>query len=82
MILVDVYVPSLDKTYDFSLNDQASIAAVIEEISEMISQNEQCEMIKNPEELLLCSYDQRKILDMNTCLEENEIRSGSHLMLV
>jgi hypothetical protein len=82
MILVDVYVPSLDKTYDFSLNDQASIAAVIEEISEMISQNEQCEMIKNPEELLLCSYDQRKILDRNTCLEENEIRSGSHLMLV
>jgi uncharacterized ubiquitin-like protein YukD len=82
MILVDVYVPSLDKTYDFSLNEQSPVYAVIEEISEMISQNEQCEMIKDPETLLLCSYDQGKILDRNTCMEEHGIRSGSRLMLV
>ena len=36
MILVDVYVPSLDDTFDFMLDENTEIDKVILEISEMI----------------------------------------------
>ena len=40
MILTDVYVPSVDKIYDFQLNEKVPVSTVIEEITEMISQKE------------------------------------------
>ena len=40
MVLVDVFVPSVDKTYNFSLNENVTIDAVILEITEMIEQKE------------------------------------------
>ena len=34
MILVDIFVPGIDKNYDFQLNETIIISAVIEEIGE------------------------------------------------
>ena len=36
MILVDIYVPSLDKTYDFQVDETVQTEKLIMEIAEMI----------------------------------------------
>ena len=52
MILVDIKVPGVEQTYDFSLDENAPIALVMEEIVEMIGQKEHCSIAGNKEELL------------------------------
>ena len=36
MILVDIYIPSVDKNYDFQVNENVSVENLTMEISEMI----------------------------------------------
>ncbi len=36
MILVDVYIPSLDETLDFRIDETAKVTNVVQEISEMM----------------------------------------------
>ena len=36
MILVDIYIPSLDETFDFRIDETAKITNVVQEISEMM----------------------------------------------
>ena len=82
MILVDVTVPSVEKTYDFSLDENAQIALVMEEIVEMISQKEHCSIIGNKEDLLLCKYDAQIVLDKQATLKDCGIVTGNKLLLV
>ena len=42
MIMADVYVPSIGRQYDFSLDEQAQISQLIPEIAEVICQKENC----------------------------------------
>lgn len=82
MILVDVTVPSVEKTYDFNLDENAQIALVIEEIAGMICQKEHCEIIGNKEELLLCRYEEQVVLDRASTLRESGLENGGRLLLV
>ena len=45
MIMADVYVPSIGRQYDFSLDEQAQISHLIQEIAEVICQKENCNLI-------------------------------------
>ena len=51
MIMADVYVPSIGRQYDFSLDEQATIGLLIPEIAEVICQKENCTLGGNPAEL-------------------------------
>ena len=82
MILVDVMIPSIDKSYDFNVDENAQIALVMEEIVEMISQKEQCKIIGNKENLLLCQYAGQAILNKQMTLKEYGITNGYKLLLV
>ena len=82
MILVDVTVPSVEKTYDFNLDENAQIALVIEEIAEMISQKEHCSIIGNKEDLLLCNYEGQVVLNKMASLKDYGLTNGNHLLLV
>ena len=82
MILVDVVVPSVDKSYDFNLDENAQIALVMEEIVGMICQKEQCKIIGDKTNLLLCRYDGQVILDKQMTLRECGIMNGYKLLLV
>lgn len=82
MILVDIYVPSVDQEYDFHVDETVRIAAIIEEIASVISQKEQCELKGSLAELLLCSIGDRSILPREKTLEDCDISNGSRLMLV
>ena len=82
MILVDIYVPSTDQEYDFQLDQNATISAVIDELVELISQKERCTLMGPVTRLSLCSREQQKILPNDCTLAECNIRTGSQLILV
>lgn len=82
MIMVDVYVPALDREYDFCLNQDVEIGAVIKEISGMIAYKEHSEIVGNVGELMLCDRDNGVILDSSRTLCACRIQTGSKLMLV
>jgi len=82
MILVDIYVPSTDQEYDFQLDQNASVASVVEELAELISQKERCVLQSNPGMFSLCSREFQSVLPMNCTLNECGIRTGSRLILV
>lgn len=82
MILVEVYVPSFNKEYDFNLDENAKIGTLIEEIAEMISQKEQCKISGEIEELMLCIPEKKCILSKNQSLQESGVYTSSKIMLV
>lgn len=82
MILVDIYVPSVDQEFDFGLDEAAKISNIIEEIASMISQKEQCELKGNIDELLLCSLHDNTILPRGKTLKECNISNGYRLMMI
>lgn len=82
MILVDIYVPSLDRTYDFQLNERVAINTVIEEISDMIGQKEHSKINGKVSELLLCEYKTQSPLKKALSLEQSGIKNGDKLILI
>ena len=82
MILVDVFVPSVDKTYDFQINENAPIHTVLEEISEMIGQKERSGVVGDVNKLQLCDRESRSVLDKGRTLADYEISTGKSLILV
>lgn len=82
MVLVDVYVPSVEKTYDFQLNETIAVDTLIEEISEMIGQKEHSEIKGDVSELVLCNMSTREVLNKNMTLAEQGIITGNSLILV
>ena len=82
MILVDIAVPSVDRSYDFNLDENAPITMVLEEVIGMICQKEQCKLIGDKAELLLCKYEGQIILNKEKTLKECGIKNGNRLLLV
>lgn len=82
MILVDIYVPSVDQTYNFSLSEDIGIEAIVNEIIGMISQKEQTVLVGNQNELNLYSINDKRILPRDNTLLDCNIMTGGALMLV
>lgn len=82
MILVDIYAPSVNQTYDFNLDENAKISLIIDEISSMICQKEQCELKGNVRELLLVSQRLESSLNPDNTLSYYNITPGDKLLLV
>ena len=82
MILVDVFVPSVNKVYDFQLSETTRISTVIEEISEMIGQKERAAIVGNVAELLLCDRRTQRVLERNKTLAECNIITGQSLIFI
>lgn len=82
MILVDIYVPVIDKRYDFQLDENIPVELVIKEIAEMICRKEQCLLLGEPSELMLWGIRKKSKLNWWDTLYEGNIQSGECLMLV
>lgn len=82
MILVDIYIPSLDKTYDFQVDESVPSEKLILELAEMIGNESKTPGKPQAEKMLLCSLDQEMILGKNSSLQSYGIKNGSKLMLV
>lgn len=82
MILVDIYAPSVNETFDFSLEETAKVSVVIDEISEMIAQKVQAGIQGDVREFLLVSQNHRCILSPMKTLAYYEIQTGDKLILI
>lgn len=82
MILVDVYIPSVDDNFDFMLDEDTEIRKIIMEINEMISKKMKSNKIEHVNDFLLYSMEQERILNKEQTLYASGIRDGSRLMLV
>lgn len=82
MILVDIYVPAVGNVYDFQLDEEEKIGAIVEEIGELVGQKEHCQISGNIGELLLCSRENKQILPKNLTLSASGIHNGSSLILL
>lgn len=82
MILVDIFVTSLDKSYDFQLNENVKIETIIEEISEMVCQKERMKVVGNASGLMLCDMHAHMVLEKDKTLSESGVSTGNKLMLI
>ena len=82
MIMVDVLIPSVGRKYNFNLEEEAKIAELIAEITEVICQRENCTLEGKADGLHLCSIEQAKILSAEASLRQYGITYGSQLLLV
>lgn len=82
MILVDIYIPALDKTYDFHVDENVPVGNLIMEIAEMIGNETKSGNRLSVDKFLLCSMDQERIFRKKSSLRSYGIRNGSRLMLV
>lgn len=82
MILVDIYVPAVDQSYDFSLDERAQVSDIIEELVEMISQKERTTLIGDIHRLTLCDRLNRAALPKDCSLASCGIGNGSSMMLL
>ena len=79
MIIVDVEVPSIERKYQFSLEEQVPVETVI---AEVICQKEQCSLKGDAGDLFLCSKESRRILDRRATLAQQGILNADRLLLV
>ncbi len=82
MIVVDIRVPSIGRTYNFSLDEQTSLSVLIPEISEVICQKENCSLENNGNQLTLSSPDTQMLMDPKASLSSYGIKNGSTLVLI
>lgn len=82
MIIVDVEVPSIERKYQFSLEDQVPVETVIAELVEVICQKEQCSLKGESGQLCLCSKEDKRILNRKATLAQLGVVNAYRLMLV
>ncbi len=82
MIMIDVYVPAVNNTYDFKVDENVSISMVIEEILGILSK----EIMEQPQftskGFALCDVDQGRVLPCAGTLRGCGITNGKKLILV
>lgn len=82
MIMVDVYVPAYEKTYDMGVDENLSIDLILEEMANVVCQKEMGRLKGKADELCLCSYREQKILSPERTLRDYGIETGSRLLLL
>ncbi len=82
MILVDIYVPSVDNVYDFQLDEDATISDIIGEVGELIGQKEHSDIVGSIDDLMLCTRKTNRVLPKENTLRECAVQTGDSLILV
>ena len=82
MILVDVEVPVLNQVYDFQADEYMPVGLLLQEISGLISQKEQVQIVGNAEEWMLWDRERQCQLSPERSLHENGLRTGGKLLLL
>lgn len=81
-MLIDLYVPVVDRVYDFQVDETKAVQVVLDDIADMICQKEQWQMKGESVKLSLWSVDGHRKLEKSKSLIQNGIRSGMQLILV
>ena len=82
MVLVEIYVPALNRQYDFKLEETVYIADILEELGGMLIPAKDQKYQEKVEDLLLCSYKNARILPLDATLKQEGITNGARLVLL
>lgn len=82
MVLVEIYVACVDKSYDFRLDNKAIIKDVIDEIIIVVSQKEDIELNIDKENVTLSIVSKKIIMNKSLTLDDYNVAQGMKLMLV
>ncbi len=82
MILTEVYIPAINKKYDFRLDENAYIADVIWEIGNMVFIKDNNKNIGLIENLILCDYSTKIVFSLQRTLKDYGVSSGTCLTLI
>lgn len=80
-VLVEVYVPVLDRSYDIFIPLRSPMFEVLELIKKAIKEMSDGRFIAN-ENTAICHRENGTIININLSVYELEIRNGSKLMLI
>lgn len=82
MILVDIYIPAIDSTYDFMLDENTPIGQLMAEITGMIGKKvKESEQVET-QNFLLCDMKSGTILKREKTLYTSGIADGGKLIFV
>lgn len=82
MILVDIYIPGLDRSYDCYLDENMEIGILTGQIAELICQKEQIPLKGEERGLTLWKPDGQLRLLGDRTLKETGVQAGDRLFLV
>lgn len=80
-VLVEVFVPVLDRSFDIFIPLQSPMYEVLELIKKAIKEMSDGRFIAN-ENTAICHREDGTIININLSVYELEIRNGSKLMLI
>lgn len=80
MLMVDLYVPELDKTFDFELAEDVAVGELIGKMQELFEKSENSKLQPKNYEL----YDVQKgmLLQKDATAGEQELQNGEQLVWV
>lgn len=86
MIIVNIRIPALEKVYNFSIEENAQVSDLIEEITLLVFQKEGLHFDGDPKEdfreMSLCSLDAGVQFSRQATLAEYSVCDGAELILV
>lgn len=82
MILVDINVPSVDKTWDFMIDEDVAVSSLIPELVRMAAKKTGSDSDTDPQGFGLYSATDERELEGDHTLAENGVRDGHRLILI
>lgn len=82
MILVEVFVPMINRGFDFQLDEKGLVEDITEEIAETVCQSQQCVLKGRYEDFILCKVSNYRILAAGMSLAEAGVGTGDRLTLL
>ena len=82
MILGDIYIPVINETYDFELNENVSVGETMEVLSDIISKKMKNPLKVQSDTFVLYSLEKKRALESHLTLYQNGIKDGNRLMLI
>jgi hypothetical protein len=79
-INIEVFIPGINKSYDIVISGNALTADAAVYINKVITEYQEVSL--KGENLVLCSFDTKTVLDLEATLFDNGVKNGSRLLLV
>lgn len=81
MIFVDVYVPAIDGTYDFELDEEEKVDTLIKEVVSLIAHKEKINF-KPAKNRFFYNLERKCLLRQEDNLIRQGVKSGDSLILI
>lgn len=81
MIVVDIQVPNLNRTYDFELDEEMKTGELLKKVIQTITEKE-CLEDCGESEMLLYDLSREMVLSESHSLKQQGVKSGEQLYLI